>query len=100
MTTTTPAPLARLLRPAEVADLLGVDARTLADWRTNGNGPSYVRIGPARRGTVRYREDAVAAWLNARTVTTREVEAIAAQAPPLTADQADALGAIFRGSAR
>lgn len=100
MTTTTPAPLARLLRPAEVADLLGVDARTLSEWRTNGHGPSYVRIGPVRRGAVRYREDAVTAWLDARTVTTREAEAIAAQAPPLTDEQADALGAIFRGGAR
>ncbi|MFF3063020.1 helix-turn-helix transcriptional regulator [Oerskovia sp. NPDC057915] len=94
----TSSSLVRHLRSAEVADLLGVDVRTLAGWRHKNTGPAFVRIGPGRGATVRYREDVVTAWLDAHTITTRAAETIAAQAPPFTAEQVDALGAILRGA--
>ncbi|MFE7194975.1 helix-turn-helix transcriptional regulator [Microbacterium oxydans] len=50
-----------LLSPAALARRLGVTERTLAEWRVGppATGPAYVRIG---RG-VRYRPEAVDAWL-------------------------------------
>ncbi len=49
-------PLPKLLRPEEVAELLGVDLHTLAVWRCEGryNLP-YVKVGRL----VRYPEDSV-----------------------------------------
>lgn len=37
-----------LLSPHEVAQLLLVDARTLANWAWRGQGPAFVRIGRRR----------------------------------------------------
>lgn len=39
-----------LLMPEEVADLLRVDERTLANWRYRGIGPVFTKLG----GLVRY----------------------------------------------
>ena len=36
---------ARLLRPGEVAEVLGVPQGTLANWRYQGLGPTYVKVG-------------------------------------------------------
>ena len=48
-----------LLTPAELAVMLGMSVRTLANWRSTGKGPPYVKIGVAQsqiptsnRGTV------------------------------------------------
>lgn len=63
-TTTTPATnhaIPRMLRSAEVAELLGVNPSTLSRWRTEGKGPRVYWLGPA---TPRYREDEVLAWLD------------------------------------
>ena len=49
----------RLLRQQDVADMLGISARTLEKWRVRGLGPAYVRLGRA----VRYEPDAVAAFI-------------------------------------
>ena len=53
-----------LLTPREVAEFLKVSTSTLADWRYKRTGPSYVRQGRV----VRYPADALATWINARTV--------------------------------
>ena len=34
-----------LLTPAELAAMLGMSPRTLANWRSTGKGPPYVKIG-------------------------------------------------------
>lgn len=34
-----------LLTPAELAAMLGMSPRTLANWRSIGKGPPYVKIG-------------------------------------------------------
>lgn len=55
----------KLLSADELAELVGVPPKTLADWRTRGIGPAYVRIGRH----VRYRPADVEAWLQSRTGT-------------------------------
>jgi predicted DNA-binding transcriptional regulator AlpA len=52
----------RLLTRAEVAQLLGVEEKTLANWRTRGFGPQGFRVGKA----VRYRDEEVGRWLAAQ----------------------------------
>jgi len=45
----------KLLTPAKLAEHLDVSTGTLANWRSAGTGPKYVRLA----GVVRYRVDAV-----------------------------------------
>ncbi|MEY8655214.1 helix-turn-helix transcriptional regulator [Brachybacterium paraconglomeratum] len=42
----------RLLTPPEAAELLGIAPQTLANWRSMGKGPRFVRVGSR---SVRYR---------------------------------------------
>lgn len=49
------------LTTAELAGLLQVPVPTVRAWRHNGTGPEGVRLGRH----VRYRRDAVNAWLEA-----------------------------------
>jgi excisionase family DNA binding protein len=51
----------RLLRPDEVAALLGIPLRTIYRWRSRHEGPRGYRIGRH----VRYRIDDVERWLEA-----------------------------------
>ena len=37
--------MSNLLTPAELATMLGMSVRTLANWRSAGKGPPYVKIG-------------------------------------------------------
>jgi excisionase family DNA binding protein len=55
----------RLMTPAEVADLLRVDARTLRDLRRAGDAPPSVQIGSRPR----WRRADVDAWLGERRGT-------------------------------
>ena len=43
----------RLLRPAEVADMLDLSTHTFKAWRHRGEGPRYKRF-PGERGEIRY----------------------------------------------
>lgn len=53
-----------LLTPDQVAAALGLSHRTLAGWRSSRRNPlPYVKVG----SRVRYRKQAVAAWLEAHT---------------------------------
>jgi len=49
----------RLLTRAEVAQLLGVEEKTLANWRSRSYGPLSFRVGKG----VRYRAQEVDRWL-------------------------------------
>ena len=53
------------LSPAEAATRLGVESSTLANWRWNGSGPAYLKVG----GRVRYRLSDLADWLDQQTRT-------------------------------
>ena len=59
----------RLLTPGEAAGMLGITAKTLANKRSTGGGPKYIKLGPLppdghrdnRR--VRYDPAALADWM-------------------------------------
>lgn len=53
----------------EAAAMLGVSPRTLANWRTQGIGPAFVRVGAVHSRTL-YRVDDLRAWLDANRVET------------------------------
>lgn len=50
----------RILTPAQVSEMTGLAPSTLANWRVLGKGPAWFKIGRL----VRYRPEAVEAWLN------------------------------------
>jgi hypothetical protein len=57
-----------LLDPSEAAELLGVTVWTLERWRRQALGPTFVRLGPANGGSIRYHQADLAAYLEARRV--------------------------------
>lgn len=56
---------AAFLTEKEAAILLSISFRTLQAWRHRKIGPPYVRVGRA----IRYEEDALVAWMRARSVS-------------------------------
>jgi hypothetical protein len=48
-----------ILSPEDLADMIGVDTRTLAVWRAQKRGPDVVRAGRA----IFYRRGDIEAWL-------------------------------------
>jgi predicted DNA-binding transcriptional regulator AlpA len=56
----------RLLNTEDLAELLGKPHRTLDQWRYQGRGPAYIKVG----GSVRYALADVEAWLDAQRVAT------------------------------
>lgn len=63
----------------DTARRLGVSRRTLARWRTTGEGPAFVRLG-ARR--IAYSIADVAAWASNRTFQSRAAELAQAATKP------------------
>lgn len=57
----------QFLTPADVVARYdgNISARTLANWRSQGNGPAFTKIG----GSVMYRIEHLEAWERANTVT-------------------------------
>ena len=51
----------RLMRPSEVSSILGINTRTLANWRNLNKGPAYIKIDGH---TVRYVEADIIEYLN------------------------------------
>ncbi len=56
-----------LLTPSELAVMLGMSPRTLANWRSNGKGPPYLSIGEPPEGhqdrrKVRYQRAVAEQW--------------------------------------
>ncbi|THV43652.1 helix-turn-helix transcriptional regulator [Glycomyces buryatensis] len=57
-----------LLTPEETSEVLKVATQTLANWRSQGKGPSWVKLG-ARR--CRYRRSELERFITSMTVTAR-----------------------------
>ena len=68
------SPLA--VNAVDAAAMLGVSLRTLANWRTRGIGPAFVRIG-AVHGRTLYRLDDLNTWLDNNRVETSGSKAVA-----------------------
>ena len=45
---------------------IGVEVKTLENWRGRGGGPVYYKIGEGRRRLVRYDLDEIRAWARRR----------------------------------
>ena len=61
----------KLLNPKEASDLTRKPTGTLANWRGRDYGPPYVKLGHS----IRYFEDDLLAWLEARRVVPDEEQA-------------------------
>lgn len=59
---------APLMTPAEAADFLRVRVRTLADWRLDGKGPVYLKVGHL----IRYRHEDIDRWLESHRGVSHE----------------------------
>ena len=61
---------ARFLTPAELSSRYqeNIKVRTLANWRSQGDGPVFVKVG----GKVMYRIEDVVAWESDRTTGKRK----------------------------
>lgn len=57
----------KLLKPAEVAAMLGVKQDTLEQWRAARKGPRWIKLGDSPRSPVRYRAEDVQAFLQQNT---------------------------------
>jgi predicted DNA-binding transcriptional regulator AlpA len=55
--------LQRLLTTEDVAALLGIAPATAVWWRSQRQGPSWVRLGRGIRAPIRYRPEAVEAYI-------------------------------------
>ena len=67
----------RLLTTEDLAAMLRLPKRTVADWRQRSGGPPAVKIGRH----VRYRPADVEAWLTSRTAPQLGPDALAALLP-------------------
>jgi len=54
-----------LLTPEEAAAYLRKSEQTLANWRSRGKGPTYIKV----EGGVRYRDSDLKRYLEQNTVT-------------------------------
>jgi predicted DNA-binding transcriptional regulator AlpA len=55
----------KMLTPAEVAERMGVTTRSLYTYRQEGTGPTYIQYSLQ---AIRYPENELNEWMNARTV--------------------------------
>ena len=53
----------KLITTKELAEYLQLKEDTLRNWRSQGEGPPYVKFGDNRRSAVRYDVDKVQAWI-------------------------------------
>ena len=61
----------RLLSDVDVSGLSGISTKTLANWRSMGIGPHFLKLGAGKKGAIRYRLSDINRWLDdcARTNT-------------------------------
>ena len=66
----------KLMSPTDVSEMLGIPVHTLYRWRYKGDGPTGYRVGRH----VRYRREAVEAWLE-QQVDQHQLSAAQASVP-------------------
>ncbi len=103
----------RTLSSAEAAEFLGVNPKTLNNWRSQGKGPAYVKHAGAidglgrQRGTVGYRLADLRDYVSTHRVSTESsdesvschIEALVDAAPRLSDDQIARLRFALGGAA-
>lgn len=60
-----------LLHPDEVAERYGITPETLSNWRREGKGPVFIRLGNGKRPRAMYRMQDIIDWeeKNVRKIT-------------------------------
>jgi predicted DNA-binding transcriptional regulator AlpA len=53
-----------LIKPSELAEMIGVSVSRLAQWRMAGHGPKYIKLSAGKSGAIRYRMSDVQEWIN------------------------------------
>lgn len=56
-----------LLTVDQAALFLGVSNSTLNHWRSNGDGPPFIKLGPGKTGPIRYEVGKLKAWVDSCT---------------------------------
>ena len=59
-------PVGKLLRPNDVAKMLGVTLTSLEEWRKQGVGPKYITFTPMKKAIIWYEENAVITFIRNR----------------------------------
>lgn len=56
----------------QLAQRWDISADTLQDWRTDGSGPTYFRLGNPKYGSPRYSMDAIEEYERTNGITPKE----------------------------
>lgn len=67
----------RMLSPEQVHEMTGLSVNTLANWRSRGEGPEWIKpIGEKGRtgGMIQYPEDKLEQWLASRGMTAKQMQ--------------------------
>jgi len=64
-----------LVGTVQAAQLLGIAAKTLREWRSQRTGPAALKIGSGRNGRVFYRRSSLEAWIRANVTSVTGGEA-------------------------
>jgi hypothetical protein len=52
----------QILTPEDVAKRLGITPQSLSNWRGQGRGPAYFKLGQTKRARIRYYLEDVVRW--------------------------------------
>ena len=61
----------RLLKPKQVAELIGYKTDTLNHWRWKGIGPKFEKL---ETGVIRYKETEVIKWIESQSIESKTEE--------------------------
>jgi len=64
--------ITQLIDQQAVADMFGVTVTCLRNWRRQGVGPKFIKLGASSCAPVRYRLEDVEAWLSTCERTTED----------------------------
>ncbi|WP_456013966.1 helix-turn-helix transcriptional regulator [Methylorubrum populi] len=62
----------QLLTTEEVAHRLRVAAATVTWWRSQKQGPAFIRLGVGKRAPVRYRTEAIDLYISTMEIATEK----------------------------